>query len=208
MIQEQPPRFFNIANNITLTRLLLTIVFLVLVAVPTSTTYWIAFVLFLMAGVGDILDGYLARRHGVTSDVGRVGDPLVDKVLICGGFIMLLGRGASPDRVQFPALANWMVLVIVLREILVTTLRGLSEARGVAFMATAWGKVKMFLQSVALGVLVCGFALGVIERPWAHTVQLVVLYLAVAATVISGLHYIGRAYRVFRPSEPTEPASP
>jgi len=200
--QKQSPRFFNIANNITLARLLLTIVFLVLVGVPTSTTYWIAFVLFLLAGIGDVLDGYLARRHGVTSDVGRVGDPLVDKVLICGGFIMLLDQG------RFPALANWMVLVIVLREILVTTLRGLSEARGVAFTATAWGKVKMFLQSVALGVLVCGFALGVIERPWAYTVQLVVLYLAVAATVISGLHYLGRAFRIFRPGESTESASP
>jgi len=200
--QTETPRFFNIANNITLGRLVLTIVFLVLVAVPTSAAYWTAFALFLVASLGDILDGYLARRHGVTSDIGRVGDPLVDKVLICGGFIMLIDPG------RFPALANWMVLVIVLREVLVTTLRGLSEARGVAFMATAWGKVKMFLQSVALGVLVCGYALGVIERPWAHAVQLVVLYLAVTATVISGLHYIGRAYRVFRPSKPTESASP
>ena len=202
MTQEQPPRFFNIANNITLARLVLTIVFLVLVTVPTSTAYWIAFVLFLMAGVGDILDGYLARRHGVTSDIGRMGDTLVDKVLICGGFIMLLGPG------RFPALANWMVLVVVVRELLVTTLRGLSEARGMPFIPTVWGKAKMFLQSVALGTLVCGYALGVTLEPWAHTVQLVVLYLAVAATIISGLYYIGRAYRVFRPSKPPESASP
>jgi len=184
------PRFFNIANNITLARLLLTVAFLILIAWPSSWTYWVAFVLFLMASAGDILDGYLARRHGVTSDVGRMGDPLVDKVLICGGFIILL------DPEQFPALANWMVLVIVLRELLVTTLRGLSEARGVPFMATVWGKVKMFLQSVALGTLVCGFALGVILEPWAHTVQLAALYPAVVATIISGLYYIGRAYRV------------
>lgn len=205
--RKRNPRFFNVANTITLARLLLIIVFLVLLAVPARTTYWIAFVLFLVASAGDILDGHLARRHGVTSDVGRVGDPLVDKALICGGFIMLLGRDVL-DRVQFPALANWMVLVIVLREILVTTLRGLSEARGVPFMATVWGKAKMFLQSVALGTLVCGYALGVIHEPWAHTVQLAVLYPAVVVTIISGLYYIRRAYQLFQLQPPAEPPSP
>lgn len=192
MTDREKPRFFNIANNITLGRLVLSIAFLVLVGIPTRSTYWAAFVLFLVASAGDILDGHLARSRGVTSDVGRLGDPLVDKVLVCGGFIMLL------DARQFPALANWMVLVVVLRELLVTTLRGLSEARGVPFKATVWGKVKMFLQSVALGTLVCGFALGVTTEPWAHTVQLAVLYPAVIVTVISGLYYIGRACRLLR----------
>ncbi len=190
MAKGTRPHFFNVANQITLARLVLTVVFLVLVAFPRSWTYWTAFVLFLIASVGDVLDGHVARLHGVTSDLGRVGDPLVDKVLICGGFIMLLGTE------QFPALTHWMVLVVVLRELLVTTLRGLSEARGVPFMATVWGKVKMFLQSVALGTLVCGFALGVIEEPWAHTVQLAVLYPAVIATVISGVYYVDRAHRL------------
>ena len=195
MTDRDRPRFFNIANNITLGRLVLTIVFLVLVGIPTRGTYWTAFALFLIASAGDILDGHLARSRGLISDIGRVGDPLVDKVLICGGFIMLLDEGL------FPALANWMVLVVVLRELLVTTLRGISEARGVPFMATVWGKVKMFLQSVALGTLVAGFALGVIAEPWAHVVQLVVLYAAVVATIISGLYYIGRAYQLLRPEQ-------
>jgi len=187
------PKLFNIANNVTFARLLLSIVFLIIVSFPGySRGYWAAFVIFLLASIGDVLDGHLARKHGVTSDVGRVGDPLVDKILICGGFIMLL------DSRQFPALANWMVLVIVLRELLVTTLRGLSEARGVPFMATLWGKVKMFLQSVALGTLVCGHALGVTQEPWAHIVQLAVLYPAVIATTVSGLYYVDRAYRLLR----------
>lgn len=187
------PRFFNVANNITLARLVLTVGFLVLVGVAKRWTYGLAFILFLVASAGDVLDGYLARRHGVTSDIGRVGDPLVDKVLICGGFIMLLDAG------QFPLLANWMVVIIVVRELLVTTLRGLSEARGVAFMATMWGKVKMVLQSVALGTLVGAFALGLLEKPWARAVQLAALYSAVIATIISGLYYLGRAYWLLRP---------
>lgn len=187
------PRFFNVANNITLARLVLTVGFLVLVGVARRWTYGLALIVFLVASAGDVLDGYLARRHGVTSDIGRVGDPLVDKVLICGGFIMLLGGG------QFPFLANWMVLVIVLRELLVTTLRGLSEARGVPFRATVWGKVKMLLQSVALGTLVGGFALGLLDEPWAPAVQLALLYAAVVATIISGLYYLGRAYQLLRP---------
>jgi phosphatidylglycerophosphate synthase len=87
----------------------------------------------------------------------------------------------------------------VLRELLVTTLRGLSEARGVPFTATVWGKVKMFLQSVALGTLVGGFAFGLLDEPWAAAVQLVVLYAAVIATIISGLYYVGRAYQLLRP---------
>jgi CDP-diacylglycerol--glycerol-3-phosphate 3-phosphatidyltransferase len=189
----QSPRFFNVANNITLARLALTIGFLVLVGVLVRWCYGLALFLFVLAGAGDILDGYLARRHGVTSDIGRVGDPLVDKVLICGGFIMLLGSG------QFRLLANWMVLIIVLRELLVTTLRGLSEARGIPFTATVWGKVKMFLQSVALGTLVGGFAFGLLDKPWAPAVQLVVLYAAIIATIVSGLYYVGRAYQLLRP---------
>jgi CDP-diacylglycerol--glycerol-3-phosphate 3-phosphatidyltransferase len=196
------PRFFNVANNITLARLVLTVGFLVLVGVPRRWTYGLGLILFLVASAGDILDGYLARRHGVTSDIGRVGDPLVDKVLICGGFIMLLGTG------EFPALKHWMVLAIVLRELLVTTLRGLSEARGVPFMATLWGKAKMFLQSVALGVLVCGYALGVILEPWGRAVQLLALYSAVIATIISGLYYLDRACRLLRPGWEGGPRQP
>ena len=196
------PRFFNVANNITLARLVLTVGFLVLVGVAKRWTYGLGFILFLVASAGDILDGYLARRHGVTTDIGRVGDPLVDKVLICGGFIMLLDGG------QFPLLANWMVLIIVLRELLVTTLRGLSESRGVPFMATVWGKVKMFLQSVALGTLVGGFALGLLQEPWAPAAQLLALYSAVIATIISGLYYLGRAYRLLRPGWEGGPRQP
>jgi phosphatidylglycerophosphate synthase len=101
-----------------------------------------------------------------------------------------------------------MVLIIVLRELLVTTLRGLSESRGVPFMATVWGKVKMFLQSVALGTLVGGFALGLLEEPWARAVQLLALYSAVIATIISGLYYLGRACRLLRPGWEGGPRQP
>jgi CDP-diacylglycerol--glycerol-3-phosphate 3-phosphatidyltransferase len=92
-----------------------------------------------------------------------------------------------------------MVLIIVARELLVTTLRGLSEARGTPFMATMWGKTKMVLQSVALGTLVGGFAFGLLEKPWAPAVQLAALYSAVIATIVSGLYYLSRAYRLLRP---------
>jgi len=158
---------------------------------------WLAgLVLFTVACVTDWLDGWWARRYGPLTLVGRNLDPLADKILVCGAFIYLLpvaGAGLSP----------WMVTVVVVRELLVTGIRGMVEATGKKFGADWFGKLKMALQcAVLFGVFLIQWwraaglvpaALDVLER-----VQLVLLWLMLLATVGSGVQYVVKAARLLK----------
>ena len=145
-----------------------------------------AFILFVIAGVTDILDGPLARALNVTSKFGRTFDPFVDKVLTGGAFILLalLGRPLS-------GVAWWMVAVILAREFLVTVVRHLSESQGAAFGATWAGKLKMFLQSFAIGTAIMYMA-HFQNIPWARGLRDISVLAAVIVTAISALIYLPR----------------
>jgi len=108
---------FNIPNRITLSRLFLAIVFFVLL---TYRHFNISFVIFLVAAATDWLDGYLARKWELSTDLGRLVDPFVDKVIICGTFIIFVN-------VADDIIAPWMVITIVAREFLVSSIRGFSD---------------------------------------------------------------------------------
>ena len=145
----------NLPNQITVSRLVLAIVFFVLLSQysqrdPRPTMLDVAALIFIVAAVTDILDGYLARKRGEVTALGRVLDPLVDKVLVCGAFILFAGRpfvDASGHNVT--EVSAWMVVVIVGRELLVTGLRGFNESLGISFGASVYGKLKMWMQSIA-----------------------------------------------------------
>src|SRR5262245_34083376 len=113
----QHPAVVNLPNGLTLARLLLAVVLFGCIA----AAWWLTgLVVFALAALTDWLDGYLARKQGLTSAFGRNFDPLVDKVLICGAFIFLLPVAGA-------GLAPWMVTVVVASEIIHTTLRRLLE---------------------------------------------------------------------------------
>ena len=152
-----------IPNILTIGRGVLTVVFLEMIlywpAVEEHQTRFldITFIVFLLAGLTDIVDGPIARWLNVTSKFGRLADPFFDKILVCGAFICfaIVGQpklfGLSPGRL---AVVHWLVAaVLVLREVYVTVLRHIAEARGINFAATIGGKVKMFLQSFAIGAV-------------------------------------------------------
>ena len=110
-----------------------------------------AFYIFIVAVLSDILDGYLARRNKETTDFGRIADPFVDKIIVCGGFIIFVVFASD-------ILAPWMVVVIVSREFMVNSQRGYAESKGVMIPSDVWGKVKMFLQSATVFGLLMRFA--------------------------------------------------
>ena len=145
-----------------------------------------AFITFIIAGVTDILDGPLARAMKVTGQFGRMFDPLVDKILVCGGFILL----AMFDH-SISYIAWWMVAIILLREFLVTVARSKSEALGQAFGASWVGKVKMFLQCFAVATVIKYMAhfQGV---EWAITFRNTAVWVAVIFTAVSALTYLNR----------------
>jgi CDP-diacylglycerol--glycerol-3-phosphate 3-phosphatidyltransferase len=187
----------NLANAITLSRLLLTAVcFLLLelateVRSPDAGLVWAAFWVFVFSAVTDFVDGYVARKLGQVTPFGRIADPFVDKILICGVLIALL---------RFPAatalLGHWMVVVIVAREFLVTAVRGLAESQGVEFPADRLGKLKMVVQCATAGALLTMVAGARIWEPVAS----VGIWLTLVLTVWSGGNYVWKARRLLRAS--------
>jgi CDP-diacylglycerol--glycerol-3-phosphate 3-phosphatidyltransferase len=209
---------WTLPNQLTVSRLLLAGVFFVLLALyelpPKECGYLlnICFVLYLVGGLTDVLDGYLARRWQLTSAFGRIADPFVDKVLVCGAFALLAGSNfifnghqgrfetALPSWLtghMASGVQGWMVVAVVAREFIVSGIRGYSEAQGKRFPATVWGKLKMFTQSVAICAVLCQLAnWSQPERPWAIILKLSAVWLSVAVTVVSGLAYINQARRL------------
>jgi CDP-diacylglycerol--glycerol-3-phosphate 3-phosphatidyltransferase len=189
-----------IPNILTFGRLVLTIVFLVMLLlappyyaageVPFPGFLDIAFIIFVTAGITDMVDGLAARRLNVASKFGRMLDPLADKILVCGTFICfaLIGQpklfSLGPSALS---IIHWSVAgILIAREAYVTIIRHLAEARGVNFAATISGKIKMFLQSFAIGTVVIKMA-HIQTAMWAYWFTFVAYAVMLTATVISGL---------------------
>lgn len=194
-VSPSPPSVFNIPNQLTASRLVLAIVLFVLI----EFELWLwGLAVFTVAAVTDWLDGYLARKQGVTSSLGRVFDPLVDKVLICGAYIFLLG--ISADRT---GLLPWMVTVVVARELIINGLRSFLESRGVVFGADWLGKIKMGLQCATLLAIFIVLHVATLASPSdsLHPLVLVrdiLIYAMIIATAWSGLQYLWRAAAIIR----------
>lgn len=191
----------NLPNQITIARLGLAIIFFVLLSQysqrdPQPGLLDVAVVIFVVAASTDILDGYIARKRGQVTALGRVLDPLVDKVLVCGTFVLLLGpQFADHQGHNVTEVSAWMVVVIVGRELLVTGLRGFSESMGKSFGASVYGKVKMWMQSIAAPTILFIVAH---EQSWgwgsgATAVKATLVWLTVIATVLSTVHYLIRS---------------
>src|SRR5438132_12701957 len=153
------PPVFNLANQLTTSRLVLALLLFVLIG--SGSWLW-CLVIFAAAALTDWLDGYLARLQGLPSTLGRDLDPLVDKVLICGAYIFLLPHGmAAGAGLKEAWLHPWMVTLIVARELIITSLRSFLENQGVSFGADWLGKIKMILQCIALfSIFIAQYALS------------------------------------------------
>lgn len=192
----------HIPNALTLGRLVLTLVFLGLILYaprygdkPADHLLG-AFILFVITGLTDIVDGYLARRFEVTSKFGRIVDPLADKFLVCGAFFCFAWvnqpkmAGLGFNEMTLDVIRWGSAWVIFAREIGIQTLRYIAEGRGVKFGAIWSGKLKMFLQSFGIGTVIIGWAY--VSRPWGDWFTLITYALMVFATVLSGIQSLTR----------------
>jgi CDP-diacylglycerol--glycerol-3-phosphate 3-phosphatidyltransferase len=191
----------HVPNILTFARLGLTIIFLAMIL------YWPhvanrpsfldgAFALFVIAGLTDVVDGHVARRWNATSKFGRMIDPLVDKVLVCGAFICFALIG-EPKLFGWDPVAlhvfQWVVVaILVMREAYVTVLRHLAESRGVNFAAVTLGKLKMFTQVFVIGTVLIKMA-HVPTATWGYWFTIVVYALMVGFTIASGVQATRRA---------------
>jgi CDP-diacylglycerol---glycerol-3-phosphate 3-phosphatidyltransferase len=162
--------------------------------------------LFVLAAATDAIDGYLARRWNVVSPFGRIMDPFADKVLVVGAFIYLAGPAfhlgeavRGREDFQVSGVEPWMVVIALARELLVTSIRGFAEARGVAFPADWSGKAKMILQSIAVPAILGILAVADARQGTTGRVFILsIVYVTVGVTVISGMPYVLRAFRALR----------
>jgi CDP-diacylglycerol--glycerol-3-phosphate 3-phosphatidyltransferase len=185
----------QIPNIITFARLIGTILFLAMLlyspyALNFTFTLDTAFVIFVLAALTDVIDGPIARKLNVASKFGRMLDPLVDKVLVCGAFVCFAVVGLPRYLFDFsPALMNairWAVAaVLIVREGYVTVLRHAAEAKGIDFRAVASGKIKMLIQCFALGTVLVKAA-HVPTATWGHWFIAATFAVMLAATVSSG----------------------
>jgi CDP-diacylglycerol--glycerol-3-phosphate 3-phosphatidyltransferase len=204
----------NLPNQITLARLGLAVVFFALLSTYSAARFesnrWLltlCFWIFLIAALGDILDGLLARALRQVTSLGRILDPVVDKIMVCGAFVFF-ASGAFVDPVSqtnITGVAPWMVVVILLRELLVSALRSFSEAGGQAFPATWVGKLKMFVQSATVCVILGQLAwLG----PGWSWLRIVCVWLTVVVSAASVVAYVRRAAPLLFSAEALGGAAP
>ena len=186
----------NLPNALTVLRLVLVPVFIVLGLQQSWSALWAAFVVFAVAAITDRFDGELARSWGQITDFGRIADPIADKALTLCGFGLLSYQGYLPW---------WLTILIAVRELGITAMRAFFLRRGVVVSANQAGKLKTFMQMVALGTLLI---------PWAHFTALneanewwVVLLIrlgqifagvALALTLYSGFMYVIDGVRLMR----------
>ena len=191
----------NWANRLTLSRLLLTVIFVG--ALNSSWQYGrtLALVVFLIAGVSDFVDGEIARRYGVVTNFGKLMDPLVDKIMVAAAFISLVPLKAVPA---------WAATTVVARDFLITGLRMMASAKGKVLPAEMLGKQKTSWQVVTVIFFLALLSLHELRyanetstwwfRAWDQAGPILV-WITVALTVYSGLGYAWRHRELIAPNE-------
>jgi CDP-diacylglycerol---glycerol-3-phosphate 3-phosphatidyltransferase len=215
--------FRHVPNALTAGRLLLAVVFFSMLSwyqYQGRGDPWFlntAFFIYLIALFTDFLDGYLARKWKVEGKFGRIVDPFVDKILVLGSFIFFAGKNFvipdNPATTHGPnyvvhtltGVAPGIVVILLARELLVTTFRGITESTGQNFGAALSGKVKMVFQSVTILVILAYVNYGVHLDPgyewWAALIRDSCIWITVFVTVVSGLIYIQRAMTMYNKFE-------
>jgi CDP-diacylglycerol---glycerol-3-phosphate 3-phosphatidyltransferase len=214
----------RIPNLLTALRLVIATAFFVLLYVWTYPThklednsisplrplwgYLIAAALFGLAAVTDAIDGPLARRWKVVSKFGRVMDPFADKILVVGAFVLLAGPAFGVERpgrepFQVSGVHSWMVLLILARELLVTSIRAIAEESGIDFSADWSGKAKMIMQATVIPAILV--LLGITEihhGTWGRWTIDLAVYATVFVTLLSAITYVRRGWQAFAADMP------
>ncbi len=178
---------FNLPNSLTFFRILLVPILVVVLLTEFDGKELVGLTLFLLAAMTDWLDGFVARRFGLITRLGKLLDPAADKILTSAAFISLVEMGSAPA---------WVVVAIVAREFAVSTLRTVAAAEQVVIAAAWSGKLKTVSQIVAISLLIVHQKLGEFQH-----LSLIALYVALAVSVYSGIEYgVRYARRVMKKS--------
>ncbi len=170
----------NLPNKLTILRVILIIPFVILLLNDRPGSYFrlIALIIFIVASLTDMLDGKIARKYGLITNFGKFMDPLADKMLVSSAMICL--TVINPEM-----LPVWAVLIIIAREFIISGFRLVASDAGVVIAAGIWGKCKTVSQMVMVILM-----LADLKVPYMDIVIAVIMYVAVALTIISLIDYI------------------
>ncbi len=172
----------NLPNKLTLLRIALIPIFII---VLMNGYYEISAVIFIVASLTDALDGYIARKHSLITNFGKIMDPLADKLLVTAAFVCL---------VQLGDVAAWMVIIILARELTITGLRAVAASEGIVIAAANSGKLKTILQMLSVvALLFKNYPFSLWHIPFADAL----LWAAVVMTIVSGAEYIIKNKQIF-----------
>ncbi len=172
--------YLNLPNSLTVSRILLIPVFVWLFSEPTHERSLAAAIVFAVAALTDLLDGYVARRRGQITNLGKLLDPVADKLLVAAGLVLL---------VEFQRVEVWLVIAMIAREIIVTGARAVAAREGLIISADSFGKIKVVSQILGIIALIIE---DVLTLPMLslHEVGTWLLWVALLFAVISGLRYL------------------
>jgi len=177
-------KVLNLANKITILRILMTPIIIVLLSYHGPLVCWIGALAFMFASATDWADGYIARKWKMVTSLGKFLDPLADKILICSTLIMFVELNWVPA---------WVIIVIVCRELMITGLRAIAVDEGIVIPADNLGKLKTVLQIIAIVILIIHYPFFGID---VQKIGMIFLYAALALTVFSGANYMYSFYRI------------
>lgn len=187
----------TLPNLLSLLRIALIPVLVYFLSDPGPESSMLAAITFFIASLTDFLDGYLARRYGHTTTLGKFLDPLADKLIVAAALIMLTAAARTP---RVPA---WMVVLIIGREIAVTGLRGIASGEGIILAAEELGKYKMIFQMFALHGLIIHYQYLLVDF---HALGMYFLWLALVLGVWSGIDYHVKVVRLVMAKHASPPA--
>ena len=175
----------NLPNKLTILRTIMIPVFLIFLYIPGlgMTGDVLAATIFVLASFTDLLDGKIARKYNLVTNFGKFMDPLADKLLVCSALIALV------DLDRIPA---WVVIIIIAREFIISGFRLIASDNGVVIAASYWGKFKTTFQMIMIILLILN-----IDYPYSNIVNMVLMYIALALTIISLRDSIIKNYKVF-----------
>ncbi len=173
----------NLPNKLTIFRVILIPFFVVLLLFDiTAYDKWIALAIFIIASLTDFLDGHIARKYNLVTNVGKFMDPLADKLLVCSAMICL---------VELSRIPAWVVIVIIAREFIISGFRLVASDNGVVIAASYWGKFKTVFQMVMICLMIA-------DLPPLALVTQIVMWVALVLTVVSLVDYLIKNKGVMR----------
>lgn len=185
----------NLPNSLTLLRITLVPILVVILLTKFEDKELWGVAVFLVAASTDFLDGYIARKRGQVTTLGKLLDPIADKLLISAAFISLVEEGLAPA---------WMVVIIIGREFAVMGLRSIASTQHITIAASVWGKYKMISQIVAIVLLIIGnhpWGPYSVIGGWVLPLGIFMMFVVVVLAVLSAIDYFFKFSRVFVPRE-------